>query len=331
MQFDQLKRREFITLLGGAAAAWPFAARAQQPAVPVVGFLHSEAPGRYTSPLLRAFRQGLSETGHVEGRNVAIEYRWAESRYDRLPELAADLVRRGVNVMTANGPAIQAAKTATTTIPIVFFAGGDPVKLGLVTSLAQPGGNLTGVTNLGTELGPKRLELLHELVPAATSFAVLVNPTYPDAAAQSEAAQAAAHALSLRLHVLHASTEHDFDSLFATLAERRVGGLVIETDPFFNNRAAQLAALALRHAMPIVFHTLEFVTAGGLAGYGNSSTDLWRQIGIYTGRILKGEKPADLPVMQPTKFELLINLNTAKALGVTIPPSLLVSADEVIE
>jgi putative ABC transport system substrate-binding protein len=275
---------------------------------------------------LRAFRQGLSESGHVEGRNVAIEYRWAESRYDRLPNLAGDLVGRGVNVIIANGPAIQAAKTATTTVPIVFFAGGDPIKLGLVASLAQPGGNLTGVTNLGTELGPKRLELLHELVPVATSFAVLVNPTYPDAAAQSEAAQAAARARSLRLDVFHASTERDFDSLFAVLAERRVGGLVIVTDPFFNNRAAQLAALALRHAMPTVYHMLEF-----LAGYGNSNTDLWRQIGIYTGRILKGEKPADLPVMQPTKFELLINLNTAKALGLTVPAKLLVTADEVIE
>jgi putative ABC transport system substrate-binding protein len=325
MQFAQLKRRTFITFLG-AAAAWPLAARAEQSAMPVIGFLHSEAPGRYTSPILRAFRQGLSESGHVEGRNVAIEYRWAESRYDRLPNLAGDLVGRGVNVIIANGPAIQAAKTATTTVPIVFFAGGDPIKLGLVASLAQPGGNLTGVTNLGTELGPKRLELLHELVPVATSFAVLVNPTYPDAAAQSEAAQAAARARSLRLDVFHASTERDFDSLFAALAERRVGGLVIVTDPFFNNRAAQLAALALRHAMPTVYHMLEF-----LAGYGNSNTDLWRQIGIYTGRILKGEKPADLPVMQPTKFELLINLNTAKALGLTVPDKLLVTADEVIE
>jgi putative ABC transport system substrate-binding protein len=325
-----MNKREFITLLGGAAT-WPVVARAQQPAMPVIGFLHSEAPGRYTSPILRAFRQGLSESGHVEGRNVAIEYRWAESRYDRLPDLAGDLVGRGVNVIIANGPAIQAAKTATTTIPIVFFTGGDPIKLGLVSSLAQPGSNLTGVTNLGTELGPKRLELLHELVPAATSFAVLFNPTYPDAAAQSEAAQAAAHALSLRLDVFHASTERDFDSLFAALAERRVGGLVIGTDTFFNNRAGQLAALALRHAMPTVYHMLEFVTAGGLAGYGNSNTDLWRQIGIYTGRILKGEKPADLPVMQPTKFELLINLNTAKALGLTVPDKLLVAADEVIE
>ena len=326
-----MKRREFISLLGGAAVAWPLAARAQQPAMPVIGFLHSEAPGRYTSPILHAFRQGLGESGHVEGRNVAIEYRWAESRYDRLPDLAGDLVGRGVNVIVANGPAIQAAKTATTTIPIVFFAGGDPIKLGLVASLAQPGGNLTGVTNLGTELGPKRLELLHELVPAATSFVVLVNPTYPDAAAQSEAAQAAARARSLRLDVFHASAERDLDSLFAALAEGHVGGLVVETDPFFNNRAAQLAALALRHAMPTVYHMLEFVTAGGLAGYGNSNTDLWRQIGIYTGRILKGEKPADLPVMQPTKFELLINLNTAKALGVTVPATLLARADEVIE
>jgi putative tryptophan/tyrosine transport system substrate-binding protein len=326
-----MKRREFITVFGSTAAFWPLAARAQQSAMPVVGFLHSESAGQYTAPILRAFHQGLSETGFVEGRNIAIEYRWAESHYHLLPELAADLVRRRVTVMTANGPAIQAARNATTTIPIVFFAGIDPVKLGLVASLNRPGGNLTGVSNLGAELGPKRLELLHQFIPTATSFAALINPTFPGAEAQTLAMQAAASSLSLQLQILNASTERDFDMLFAALAERRVDGLVIVTDPFFNNYQAQLAALALRHAMPTIYHMREFVAAGGLAGYGNSNTDLWRQIGTYTGRIVEGEKPADLPVMQPTKFELLINLNTAKALGLNVPVTLQVAADEVIE
>jgi putative ABC transport system substrate-binding protein len=325
-----MKRREFVKSIGGAAIAWPVAARAQQSAMPVVGFLHSESPSLYASHL-RAFRRGLIEMDYVEGRNVAIEYRWAESRYDRLPELAIDLVRRPVTVIVANGPAVQAAKTATATIPIVFFTAGDPVKLGLVASLNRPGGNLTGVTNLGGELGPKRLELLHELVPTATTFAVLVNPTYPDAENQTKAVQAAARALSLQLHVLHASNERDFDTVFATLPKLGSGGLVIVTDPFFNTRQGQLATLTVRHAIPTIYHMHEFVAAGGLAGYGNSFTDLWRQIGTYTGRILKGEKPTDLPVMQPTKFELVINLNTSKALGITVPSTLLATADEVIE
>jgi putative ABC transport system substrate-binding protein len=330
MQFSQLKRREFIRLLSGAAA-WPLAAPAQQSALPVVGFLHSESPGQYTDPILRAFFQGLSETGFVEGRNIAIEYRWAESHYHLLPELAADLVRRRVTVMTANGPAIEAARNATTMIPIVFFAGIDPVKLGLVASLNRPGGNLTGVSNLGVELGPKRLELLHQFIPNATTFAVLINPTFPGIEAQTRAMQAAANALSLQLQILNASTERDFNKLFADLVERRGGGLVIVTDPFFNNHQTQLAALALRHAIPTIYHMHEFVAAGGLAGYGNSNTDLWRQIGTYAGRIVEGKKPADLPVMQPTKFELLINLNTAKALGLSVPAALQVAADEVIE
>jgi ABC-type uncharacterized transport system substrate-binding protein len=258
-----MKRREFITLLSGAAAAWPLVARAQQPAMPVIGFLHSESPGQYASHL-HAFHQGLSEAGYVEGRNVAIEYRWAESHYDRLPALAADLVRRQVAVMTANGPAAQPAKAATATIPIVFFAANDPVEIGLVASLNRPGGNLTGVVNLGVELGPKRLELLHELIPTATPIAVLINPAHPNADAQSAAMQAAARTLGLEVHLLHASTEGDFDTVFATLLQLRARGLVILTDPFFNTRIEQLAALAVRHAVPTIYQQRNFAAAGGL-------------------------------------------------------------------
>jgi putative ABC transport system substrate-binding protein len=324
-----MRRREFITLLGGAAVR-PLAARAAGAPMPVVGFLHSESPGQYASHL-RAFHQGLSEAGYVEGRNVAIEYRWAESHYDRLPALAADLVRRQVAVMTANGPAAQPAKAATTTIPIVFFAANDPVEIGLVASFNRPGGNLTGVVNLGVELGPKRLELLHELIPMATPIAALINPAHPNADAQSAAMQAAARTLGLELHVLHASTEGDFDTVFATLLQLRAGGLVILTDPFFNTRIEGLAALVVRHAVPTIYQQRNFAAAGGLLSYGSSFTDLWHVIGVYAGRILKGEKPADLPVVRSTKVELIINLRAAKALGLTIPLTLLGRADEVIE
>ena len=312
-----MRRREFISLIGVATAssvAWPLAARAQQPAMPVVGFLNSRGPSD-DAYVLAAFRQGLKETGYVEGQNVVVEYRFAQNQYDRLPVLAADLVRRQVAVMTANGPAAQPAKAATATIPIVFFVANDPVEIGLVASFNRPGGNLTGVVNLGVELGPKRLELLHELIPTATLIAALINPAHPNADAQSAAMQAAARTLGLELHILHASTEGDFDTVFATLLQLRAGGLVILTDPFFNTRIEQLAALAVRHAVPTIYQQRNFAAADGLLSYGSSFTDLWRVIGVYAGRILKGEKPADLPVQQSTKVELIINMKAARRSG----------------
>src|SRR3974390_1278607 len=327
-----MRRREFISLLGGAAGAWAGAARAQQPVLPVIGFLSSTSSKGYT-PYLAAFREGLREGGFVEGQNVTIEYRWADDHYERLPELAADLVTRRVALIAAAGgsPAALAAKSATTTIPIVFQIGVDPVKAGLVSSLNQPGGNITGFANLALEVGPKRLELLHRLVPNATNIAVLVNPARSNVEAEIKDMQSAANKLGLQLNVLYASTERDFDKVFATSVQLRAGGVVISGDPFFNTRSEELAAMAIHYMVPAIYQFHEFAAAGGLVSYGSSIKNTHREAGIYTARILKGEKPADLPVQEPSKGELIINLKTAKTLGLEIPPSILTSADEVIE
>jgi putative ABC transport system substrate-binding protein len=327
-----MRRRVFIALLCGAALAWPFAARAQQAPIPVVGYLHPDVP-QAMAHLLAAFRKGLTETGYVEGGNLTIEYRWAQSDTDRLPELAADLVRRRVAVIAtpSSTAAARAAKAATTTIPIVFSVGLDPVQTGLVASLNRPGGNVTGISTLSVEVGAKRLGLLLELLPAAARFAVLVNPNNPTAESLIKDSQAAASAMGRQVEVLTASTNTDIDTAFANLVQRRIDALSIHPDALFVNCRVQLATLAARHAVPAIYPFRDDAEAGGLMSYGPSLPDTHRQVGVYTGRILKGEKPADLPVVQSTKIDLVINLKTAKALGLTIPPSLLARADEVIE
>jgi ABC-type uncharacterized transport system substrate-binding protein len=328
-----MKRREFITLLGGAAVAWPVAARAQQPAMPVIGLLDPRSPDALVDRL-RAFRQGLMEAGFVEGQNVAIEYRWAENQMDRLPELAAELVRRQVAVIVTPGglASALAAKGETTTIPIVFLVADDPVRLGLVASLARPGGNLTGINFFSGELTAKRLELLRELVPATTRVAVLVNPANAEnAETASREAGMAARAIGLQIQVFNASTSQEINAVFATFMRERPDAVLVGLDPFFNSRRIQLVQLATRYAVPASYAARDFAEAGGLISYGANIADAWRQVGVYSGRILKGAKPAELPVVQSSKFQLVINAETARMLSLTVPPSLLARADEVIE
>ena len=326
-----MQRRDFITLLGGAAVAWPLAARAQQAAMPMIGFLTTRSADDSTANVA-AFRQGLAQTGFVEGSNVAIAYRWADGHYDRLPGLVAELVRHPVATIAVGGtPASLAAKAATTTIPIVFEVGVDPVKVSLVASLARPGGNVTGVSFFFNVLASKQVEILHELVRTATTIGFLVNPNFPTTEADTRDVQAAARALGQKLIVINASSVSDFNPAFTTMIQERIAGLLVQSEPLFNGHPEQLAALTARHALPTVYPLREFTEAGGLLSYGSSMTDAWRKVGIYTGMILKGEKPAEMPVQQAVKVEMVVNLKTAKALGITVPPTLLAQADEVIE
>jgi putative tryptophan/tyrosine transport system substrate-binding protein len=327
---SHMRRRDFIMLLGGAAA-WPLAARAQQPRMPVIGFLNGASPDGY-APYVAAFRQGLREAGTVEGQNATIEYRWGEGHYDRLPALAADLIQRKVTVIAAtSSPAARAAKAATSTVPIVFTTGDDPIKLGLVASLNRPGGNVTGVSNLIVELGSKQLGLLRELAPGTTAIAVLMNPNFPGTERQLRDVEAAARVLGLQLIVLTASTEREMETAFATMAQKGGVALLLGVDPFFLERRDHIVALAARHAIPAIYPVREFAVAGGLMSYGSDFADSYRQAGIYAGRIVRGEKPADLPVQRSTKFEFVINFKTAKTLGLSVPNSMQLLADEVIE
>jgi putative ABC transport system substrate-binding protein len=332
MYFDRLKRRHFITLLGSAVATWPLAARAQQASMPVVGFMNINS-AENAPDLVAAFRQGLRESGFVEGQNVTVEYRWAQGHYDRFPELAAEFVRRQVAVIAATGgePSPQSAKAATQTIPIVFTANGDPISEGLVASLNRPGGNITGFTIFGPAAVTKRVQLMQQLIPQAATIAYLMNPNHPSGEIEMRAAQTAARSFAKELLVLRASDERELDTAFETMVQQQAGALVVASDPFFYSRRGELASLAARHAVPAIYYLPEFARAGGLMAYGNSLPDLYRLVGIYVGRILKGEKAGDLPVVQAAKFEFVINLNTAKALGLDVPLGLTAGADEVIE